>query len=77
MSREDLVRRLRTWVHAVDAVPVSDLMDEAAAEIERLHIVIDCYAASSAAACRELAMLRGVKDDAATQPANLGSNTAG
>jgi len=33
----DIVTRLRTWVHAVDAVPASDLMDEAAAEIERLR----------------------------------------
>lgn len=33
----DLVTRLRTWVHAVDAVPVSDLMDEAAGEIDRLR----------------------------------------
>lgn len=36
MSR-DLVRRLRRWTHAVDAVPASDLMDEAADEIERLR----------------------------------------
>ena len=33
----DLVTRLRTWVHSVDAVPASDLMDEAADEIERLR----------------------------------------
>ena len=33
----DLVTRLRTWVHAVDAVPASDLMDQAADEIERLR----------------------------------------
>lgn len=33
----DIVVRLRRWVHAIDAVPASDLMDEAAAEIERLR----------------------------------------
>lgn len=30
----DIVTRLRTWVHAVDAVSASDLMDEAATVIE-------------------------------------------
>lgn len=34
---DDLPTRLRRWTHAVDAVPASDLMDEAAAEIERLR----------------------------------------
>lgn len=33
----DIVEQLRTWVHAVDAVPASDMMDEAADEIERLR----------------------------------------
>ena len=33
----DLPTHLRRWTHAVDAVPASDLMDEAAAEIERLR----------------------------------------
>ena len=33
----DIVRRLRTWCHAVDAESAQDLMDEAAAEIERLR----------------------------------------
>ena len=33
----DIVMRLRTWVHAVDAVPASDLMDEAAEVIESLR----------------------------------------
>lgn len=33
----DIVIRLRTWVHAVDAVPVSDLMDEAADTIRSLR----------------------------------------
>ena len=33
----DIVTRLRRWAHAVDSVSASDLMDEAAAEIERLR----------------------------------------
>jgi hypothetical protein len=32
----DIVERLRRWVHEVDAESASDLMDEAADEIERL-----------------------------------------
>lgn len=35
---DDLVRRLRRWTHDVDAAPASDLMDEAADEIERLRL---------------------------------------
>lgn len=53
-----LIKRLRTWTHAVDAVPASDLMDEAANELDRLLIVIDCYCSSSAAACREIKALK-------------------
>lgn len=34
----DIVARLRRWTHAVDAAPASDLMDEAADEIERLRL---------------------------------------
>ena len=33
----DIVERLRTWCHAVDAESAQDLMDEAANEIERLR----------------------------------------
>jgi hypothetical protein len=33
----DIVKRLRTWCHAVDAESAQDLMDEAAAEIDRLR----------------------------------------
>jgi len=36
----DIVKRLRTWCHAVDAESAQDLMDEAAAEIERLRNAI-------------------------------------
>ncbi len=34
----DIVTRLRRWTHAVDAAPASDLMDQAANEIERLRL---------------------------------------
>ena len=37
MGFNDIVTRLRQWAIATDAVPASDLMDEAAAEIERLR----------------------------------------
>ena len=37
MSKEDIVIRLTRWVHAVDAEPASDLMDEAAGEIKQLR----------------------------------------
>ena len=36
----DIVTRLRRWTHAVDAAPASDLMDEAADEIENLRDAI-------------------------------------
>jgi hypothetical protein len=37
MGVNDIVTRLRQWAIATDAVPASDLMDDAAAEIERLR----------------------------------------
>ena len=36
----DIVTRLRRWTHAVNAAPASDLMDEAADEIENLRQAI-------------------------------------
>jgi hypothetical protein len=36
----DIVTRLRRWTHAVDAEPASDLMDQAAEEIENLRTAI-------------------------------------
>jgi hypothetical protein len=36
----DIVTRLRRWTHAVDAEPASDLMDQAAVEIENLRTAI-------------------------------------
>jgi hypothetical protein len=35
--KADIVERLRAWVHTVKAVPASDIMDEAADEIDRLR----------------------------------------
>jgi hypothetical protein len=58
----DLIERLRKWSIAVDAVPASDIMEEAAAELERCLITIDCYCQYAAAAEREFRRLRGVKD---------------
>lgn len=37
----DITIRLRRWAIATDAVPASDLMDEAAVEIERLRDHVD------------------------------------
>lgn len=37
MTMPDITDRLRRWTIATDAVPASDLMDEAADEIERLR----------------------------------------
>lgn len=37
---EDIVTRLRRWTHAADSAPASDLMDDAAAEIERLRLAL-------------------------------------
>lgn len=48
----DITTRLRQWTHDVAAVPASDLMDEAADEIERLRGYRDI-----AEADRDVAML--------------------
>jgi hypothetical protein len=40
MGVNDIVTRLRQWAIATDAVPASDLMDEAASEIERLRAIM-------------------------------------
>ncbi len=37
MTRRDIVEQLRAWCHDINAVPASDIMDEAASEIERLR----------------------------------------
>lgn len=49
---EDITKRLRQWTHDVAAVPASDLMDEAANEIDRLRGYRDI-----AEADRDVAML--------------------
>jgi len=71
----DIVTRLRTWVHAVDAVSASDLMEEAAAEVARLRTVCECYAHSSAAACREIASLRQASTQDIACPHVVGTTT--
>lgn len=60
-GRSTLPQRLRESVTQARAIDRSDLLRDAADEIERLHTVIDCYAHSAAAACREISALRGVK----------------
>jgi hypothetical protein len=37
---QDITARLRKWTHAIDAAPASDLMDEAAREIEMLRMAL-------------------------------------
>ena len=49
--------RLRDSAAQARAVDRSELLREAAAELERLYIAIDAYCASSAAACREIKRL--------------------
>jgi hypothetical protein len=39
-AMNDIINRLRRWTHDAVAPPASDLMDEAAAEIERLRGVL-------------------------------------
>ena len=58
-----LVERLRRWTIATDAPPVSDILDEAASELERLLVVIDSYAQYAAAAEKEFRRLRGDNND--------------
>ena len=40
LGSQDITRRLRGWTHAVDAEPASDLMEQAADEIENLRTAI-------------------------------------
>ena len=53
-----LVEELRSWTHAPVARPASDLMDEAAAEIERLGGIIKDYAAICQSSQREIYALK-------------------
>jgi hypothetical protein len=54
----DIVERLRRWTHAADAAPASDLMDEAAAEIERLRQERNHWMAAARAFDDHLATMR-------------------
>jgi hypothetical protein len=56
----DIVTRLRRWVHAVDAASASDLMDDAADEIERLRLTDE-----------ERGVLLGVAEDASYRCADF------
>lgn len=38
---DDITTRLRRWTHDANAQPASDLMDEAAAEIDRLRLAAE------------------------------------
>jgi hypothetical protein len=58
----ELIERLRNWSISVTAVPASDIMEEAAAELERCLVTIDCYCHYAAAAEKEFRRLRGVKE---------------
>jgi hypothetical protein len=61
--RNEWPNRLRSWVANESQEPdPAATITAAAAEIERLLTVIDAYAASSAAACREIASLRESRD---------------
>ena len=40
LGSQDITRRLRRWTHAVAAEPASDLMEQAAEEIENLRKAI-------------------------------------
>jgi hypothetical protein len=66
----DILTRLRTWVHAVDAVSASDLMEEAAAEIERLRGYRDM-----AESDRDVAMLAAERLRKAPCPYVVGTTT--
>jgi len=39
----DIVVRLQRWSHDPDSSPASDIMDEAAAEIERLRRIVSLW----------------------------------
>lgn len=55
---DDIVQRLRRWVHAPDAKPASDMMDAAADEIERLRQSRNDWMAIASAFDEHLATMR-------------------
>lgn len=54
----DIVDRLRTWVHATDALPASDIMDEASVEIARLRAICESLRVEVRTQRQEIAALR-------------------
>lgn len=54
----DICDRLRRWTHDANAQPASDLMDEAAAEIERLRALADKRGTIAVNRRREILRLR-------------------
>lgn len=57
-GHRSLPARLRDSATQARAIDRSELLHEAAKELERLYTVIDCYSHSAAAACREINALR-------------------
>jgi hypothetical protein len=55
---DDITTRLSRWTHDAAAVPASDLMDEAAAEIERLRQERNHWMAAARAFDDHLATMR-------------------
>lgn len=55
--------RLRESAAQARAIDRSGILLEAAKELERLYVAIDCYCHSSSAACREIAALKAQVDE--------------
>jgi hypothetical protein len=66
MTPTDLVSELRTWSHAATARPASDLMDEAAGEIEQLRRERDESIATMNICIREYQQLTKIAIDGDT-----------
>jgi hypothetical protein len=60
---EDIVSRLRRWTHDVNAVSASDLMDEAANEIERLRQQRNHWMGTAGAFDEHLATMRAMRGE--------------
>ena len=77
-SRINLPQRLRDSARQARAIDRSKLLEEAAKEIEKLYVCIDCYSESSALALAELSRLReAIRNDAAAESSNLGGHAEG
>jgi hypothetical protein len=64
----DLVARLRRWTHDAAAAPASDLMDEAADEIARLHLELSVQKSCTVAGRNEIARLKLLANGARLTP---------